>query len=80
MDWRSHVPIVCMDLRSTLIKEKSLLTVFCWTCIITYTVVSQKSAHLLLCSNFQYRVKVYFKECPPWSELCVANQSALVEC
>ena len=29
MDWRSHVPIVCMDLRSTLIKEKRFVDSLC---------------------------------------------------
>ena len=31
-------------------------------------------------SNFRYRVKVHLNEHPPWSDLGVANQSALVEC
>ena len=39
------------------------------------TVVSQKSAHPLLWSNFLYRVQVYWNECPPWNELRVTNRT-----
>ena len=42
------------------------------------TVVSQKSAHPLLWSNFLYRLQVYSNEHPPWSELCVTKRASML--